>query len=235
MSESSGGGLDSFFVTSTGTEVGKTVASTLFVRVLEERGSSPRYVKPVASGCRKGHWGYRSPDEDQILARTGLGPGDVRAHLRFDAPLSPDKAAEKEDRAIDFEDLLGACRDDLDSPGSIVFEGIGGVAVPFGTERDVADLIAALSLPAFLVVSSRLGTISHTRTAAAYLESKGANLAGILLTPRDGESIEGTNRDHLRDFYPGIPVRLLSRVRQWDSPEPAMDQVEEFLDGAELG
>lgn len=232
MKEDGGEPSGSFFVTSTGTEVGKTVASTLFVRVLEEAGNAPRYVKPVASGCRNGDWGYRSPDEDQVLAHTGLGTESVRAHLRFEAPLSPDKAAERENRTIDFAALVRDCRGDLQGPRPVVFEGIGGVAVPFGSGSDVTDLIAALSLPALLVVSSRLGTISHTRTAAAYLESEGARLAGILLTPGDGDPIEETNRDHLREFFPGIPVRLLPRARDREHPGEALEVSEAFLEEA---
>jgi len=94
---------------------------------------------------------------------------------------------------------------------ALVVEGIGGVAVPFSPKTDVTDLASRLNLPLALVVSSGLGTISHTRTAVTYLRQAGVHTHGVMLTPGRGEDIEITNRDHLREIYPDRPVELLPR------------------------
>lgn len=204
--------MNDFFVTSTGTEIGKTIISELFVKTARDRDGTVGYYKPVASGCESTDWGYRSPDEAHIIERTGLSPSAVHASYRFDAPLSPDKAAEREDASIDPETVLADYSDLRDRYDSMIVEGIGGVAVPFTPDYDVSHLAADLDLPVVLVVSSHLGTISHTRTATTYLQQQNVAPAGILLTPKEGRVIESTNKQHLEEFYPDTPIRLVPEV-----------------------
>jgi dethiobiotin synthetase len=197
------------FITSTGTEIGKTIVSTLFVNDLERDYSRVGYWKPVASGCEESPYGYRSPDEIEIIEDTGLSPDQVHSTFRFDAPLSPDKAAEREDRQIKVDPILERWRNLKDSYEALVVEGIGGVAVPFSPNYDVTDLIGDLSIPPVLVVPSVLGTISYTRTAESYLSNQETPSQGIFLTPKKGRSIETTNQNHLSEFYPNKFVELL--------------------------
>lgn len=199
----------SIFVTSTGTEVGKTVVSVLLIRLLRARVDSLGYYKPVASDCDDTIYGYRSPDEAAVIEGGRLPLEDVHADQRFDAPLSPDQAAAREGRSVDVPSAVERHEELMDRYDSLVVEGIGGVAVPLTPDRDVADLAARLGLPVVLVVSSGLGTISHTRTAVEHLRAAGAPPAGLILTPARGEEIETINLDHLRELYPDRPVELL--------------------------
>ncbi len=209
----------SLFVTSTGTEIGKTVVSTLFVRILSGTDRSVGYFKPVASGCGETEYGYRSPDEVEVIRGTALPPDRVHAGARYDAPLSPDRAARREGESIELDPLLDGWERLRTRYDSVVVEGIGGVAVPFSPRADVADLAARVDVPTVLVVSSGLGTISHTRTAVGHLRDAGVPTAGILLTPARGEEIETVNRDHLREIYPDRPVELLAEF------EPTADRL----------
>jgi dethiobiotin synthetase len=43
--------MEHHFVTSTGTEIGKTLASVLLIRSLADDHETVGYWKPVASGC----------------------------------------------------------------------------------------------------------------------------------------------------------------------------------------
>lgn len=210
--------MERHFVTSTGTEIGKTFVSCLLLRSLRNQYDSIGYWKPVASGCEETEYGYRSPDEVEVLDRTELSPEEVHATYRFDAPLSPDKAAEREERFIQPGRLREEWIDIQNDYRALVVEGIGGVAVPFTPDYDVADLAQDLEIPVLLVVASRLGTISHTRTAQSYLRTHDSGASGILLTPSTGEPIEQTNREHLRSFYPDRFVELLPEL-DLKSPE----------------
>lgn len=218
--------MQNFFVSSTGTEIGKTIVSELFVNTLLRHDASVGYYKPVASGCESSEWGYRSPDEIHIIEETPLEPSQVHATYRFDAPLSPDKAAEREDASIEPGNVIEDYSDLSDRYETLVVEGIGGVAVPFSPDYDVSDLAADLDLPVVLVVSSHLGTISHTRTAEAFLDQHQVETAGILLTPAKGRDIETTNRDHLREFHPECPVRLIPDLATTDV-ESVYETIEE--------
>lgn len=216
--------MEHHFVTSTGTEIGKTLVSALMIRSLHRDHETVGYWKPVASDCEDSAYGYRSPDEVEVLDHTPLKEEDVHSTFRFDAPLSPDRAALREDRSIDPNRLESEWEDLHDRYEGLVVEGIGGIAVPFTQDYDVADLIAHLEIPVLVVVASRLGTISHTRTTLDYLRSHGPEGDGILLTPADGESIERTNRDHLREFFPEHFVDLLPRLDLENEIDPDVIQ-----------
>lgn len=207
--------MSGYFVTSTGTEIGKTLVSKYLVKASSRNGTTG-YYKPVASGCESTDWGYRSPDEAEIIDGTGLAPSDVHASYRFDAPLSPDKAAEREGESIDPDRILEDHSTLSDQYQTLIVEGIGGVAVPFTRDYDVSNLASDLALPVLLVASSYLGTISFTRTAMTYLAQVDVEPTGILLTPREGRDIETTNRDHLREFYSNPSIRLVPDVSETD-------------------
>ncbi|MBK8591838.1 MAG: AAA family ATPase [Sandaracinaceae bacterium] len=54
--------------------------------------------------------------------------------------------------------------------------------VPLDAERSIADLIAALGLPAVLVARNGLGVLSHTRAAYEALTQRAVHVAAIVLT-----------------------------------------------------
>lgn len=203
---------EAHFVTSTGTEIGKTLLSGLLLDLLDDDYDSLGYWKPVASGCEDSEYGYRSPDEIYVIDETPLNPDDVQATFRYDAPLSPDKAASKEDESIEPQKLKTCWQQLRERYDAMVVEGIGGVAVPFNPEYDVSDLANMLDIPVVMVVNSRLGTISHTRTAVNYLYQKNMETDGIILTPETGQNIEKLNRRHLKEFYTETFVGLLPQL-----------------------
>jgi len=221
----------SVFVTSTGTEVGKTLVCRACLDILRNDDRSLGYFKPVASGCRDSNWGYRSPDEIEIIRSGTLGSENVSAAFRFRDPLSPDIAAERENRSFDIDKILNDWESIRTSYDDVVVEGIGGVAVPFNNTEDVTNLIERMELPVILVVSSTLGTISHTRTAMSYLEQRNVNVPGIVLTPMKGREIERINRDHLRRFYPERNVELMPQWNKDTVSTAVYRRIESILEG----
>lgn len=194
------------FVTSTGTEVGKTVISILILHHWIDQGYEPVYWKPVASGCVESDHGYRSPDELEVLRHTPLEANQVEATYRFRAPRSPDVAAEKENRRIDIDPLLADYKDKQQAD-PVLIEGIGGVAVPLKEDWDVARFLGRLGVEPILVVKPDLGTISHTRTAVNHLRQAGVEGdPRIVMTPLDGRPIEQDNFRHFNELYPELPV-----------------------------
>ena len=108
-------------------------------------------------------------DSDTAVLLDSLGSDhsqdaiDRMSPFRFEAPLSPDMAAAREGRQIDFEALLQFCRDCAAGPEDILLiEGVGGVMVPLTRDKTVLDWIEAIDAPCLLVAGSYLGTISHT-------------------------------------------------------------------------
>jgi dethiobiotin synthetase len=135
------------------------------------------------------------------------------APWRFAAPLSPDLAAAREGRRIDFDALVGWCRREIDAnAGLLLVEGIGGAMVPLDARRTVRDWIAALGIPALLVAGSHLGALSHTLSALAALREVGVAPVAIVVN----ESADSTVSlaDTLASLGPhvgGVPLLVLRR------------------------
>ena len=177
--------MRAFFVTASGTEVGKTVVACLLCRQLSAVGKRVRAVKPVITGFADGAPG--GTDTALLLDAQGLDatPEAIAeaSPWRFSAALSPDMAARREGRSIDFGQLVDFCRGLRDEAGDVLLiEGLGGVLVPLTERETVADWIAALAVPALLVTGSYLGTLSHTLTAAEALKARGVPLAAVIVS-----------------------------------------------------
>ena len=140
-----------YFVTGTGTDVGKTYITKLLCK---EKGWSA--LKPVECGS----------NDSKILGCQPL--------YKFKAPLAPNMAAKLEGVEIDFNKIIEFCQ----KSAANLIEGAGGVMSPITDDKTNLDLIKALGLPVILVCGSYLGSITHTLTALAVL--KGMQVEVIL-------------------------------------------------------
>jgi len=205
--------MTTLFVTASGTDVGKTFVAVRLIAELRGAGYRVRALKPVASGFDAG----RGADSDtgQLLRAQGrtldVASLDAVSPWRFAAALSPDMAAARERRAIPFDALVGFCRAPSDADVTLI-EGIGGVMVPLDGEHTVLDWIVALDAPVLLVVGSYLGTLSHSLTAAATLETRGAALAGVVVSESAEQPVAAeVTAATLRRFLPTTTVHVLPR------------------------
>lgn len=222
-----------FFVTGTGTGVGKSVVTAALVREVRERGEKVRALKPVISGYPDAS-GAPS-DSEVLLAALGLAAdSDAIAEIspwRFRAPLSPDMAAAREGRTIDFERLTAFTRTSAADPGALLIEGVGGVLVPLDREHSVLDWIAASGLPPLLVAGSYLGTLSHTLCALAALRERTLRPRAIVISEslESPVSLEET-RETLRRFAGDVPIALCPRVsgeKPWERCAALLPQLED--------
>jgi dethiobiotin synthetase len=205
--------VSTLFVTASGTEIGKTFVCRRLIAELKAAGQPLRAVKPVASGFDADDPG--GTDTVLLLKALGIDPTperiDATTPWRFRLPLSPDMAASREGRTIDFDGLVAFCRST--QPGALtLIEGIGGVMTPIGERLTVLDWIAALRCPALLVTGGYLGTLSHTLTAAGMLAARKVDVAAIIVnaSPELPVPVEETAAT-LRRFVPGVPVVPMAR------------------------
>lgn len=180
------------FVTSTGTGIGKTFVSAGLIRYLRAEGRAVDAFKPVISGFDPAH--VDQSDTGILLAALGLPASEAQIERispwRFAAPLSPDMAAAKEDRAVDFEALADFSRSALTAANdATIIEGVGGIMVPLDRSHTVLDWMKALDLPVLLVAGSYLGSLSHTLSAAAVLRQHGCKLAMIVVSESESSGV----------------------------------------------
>ena len=184
--------MTAIFVTATGTDIGKTFVSVGLIRELRRRGRAVAALKPIASGFEE--WSAPASDPARLLAALGVPASAAAiariAPFRYRAPLSPDMAAAREGREVDFDALVAFCRKEIGSRSDVLLiEGIGGVMVPLDDRHTVLDWMAELDLPALLVAGSYLGTISHTLTALAALRQRAIAVRAIVVSETDGSSV----------------------------------------------
>ena len=151
------------------------------------------------------------------------------APWRFAAPLSPDMAARREGKSIDFAALVDFCRSEAKKAQDVfLIEGIGGLMVPFTSEATVLDLIAALRIRPLLVAGTYVGSLSHTLTALAVMRQRDLSPSALVLnkSPNSAASPEET-ADSLRGFHPDLPIVILRR-------DPAPENAAAFAKLAEI-
>lgn len=172
----------SLFITSTGTDQGKTYATRLLCKQLGRVTA----IKPVISG-------YNTDDEASDTAlileasQSGLTVEEC-SPWRFKEPVSPDLAAGLEGKAINFNELVEFC-----SQSKVqIIEGAGGVMSPITTQHTNLDLIEATRSEVLLVSSLYLGCISHILTALAVIAQRNLIVRGLVLTPVSLENMPAT-------------------------------------------
>jgi len=208
------------FVTGAGTGVGKTLIACALVHRLRARGEAVRVLKPVATGFDGAD---AESDTALLLAAAGepASPEAIAACTpwRFGPALAPAMAAAREGRAIPYDDLIGHCRAALDGEAFTIIEGIGGVMVPLGGGRTVADWIAALGIPAVLVAGSYLGALSHALTALAAARAAGIPVAGLVVSESEESPVPlAETVGALRDHAAGIPILAVPRLAPGPHP-----------------
>jgi dethiobiotin synthetase len=173
------------FVTGTGTDVGKTFVTAALIGHMRAAGRTVEAIKPLVSGFDPAS----AAESDPGVLLAALGRPATIAEIerispwRFAAPLSPDLAAKREGRAIDFDALVEFSRHRAEaSRGSLFIEGVGGIMVPLDERQTVLDWMSALRYPLILVVGSYLGTISHALTALDVLARRKLDVAAVVVS-----------------------------------------------------
>jgi dethiobiotin synthetase len=172
--------MNSYFVTGTDTDVGKTLASAVLTYVLKAC-----YWKPIQSGIADA-----PPDTVTVQQLTEL-PADhfLKPVYEFQASLSPDQAAAKESIIINIESIQLPF---LNKP--LIVEGAGGIYVPLNEEHCMLDLMKKMALPVIIVARGTLGTINHTLLTIEGLRQNNIPIHGIIfngdLNPANQKAIE---------------------------------------------
>ena len=211
--------MPAVFVTASGTDIGKTYVAEALLGQWRASGRTVAVLKPILSGYDPAE--AAGSDTGRLLTASGveITPEsiDLVSPWRYAAPLSPDMAAAREGRNVPVDDVIAYCAAAIaesDEVGmSLLIEGIGGVMVPLDETRTVADLIAALGIPAILVGGSYLGSLSHTMTAYEALRSRNIAVDCIIISETPDSDVPlAETRDVLARFVQSAPVGVMPFV-----------------------
>jgi dethiobiotin synthetase len=225
--------MTAYFVTSTGTDIGKTFVTAGLIRHLRGAGAGVDALKPIVSGYDSSV--VETSDPAVLLAALGrhVSADEIRrvTPWRFRAPLAPDIAAAREGRSIAFDELIAYSRKAVDAASGILFiEGVGGIMVPLDGNRTVLDWMAALNIPLLLVVGGYLGTISHTLTALDVIAQRKLSIAAIVVSESERNPVELDDTvDSIMRFSNGVDVIGLPRLPGGLNQHPAFARIAAHL------
>lgn len=175
--------MNGFFITGTGTEVGKTIVTASLTLGFNRHGIQCCPVKPIASG---GEWtGDTLISGDAILYKRLAELKEPLNQLNpfcLEYPASPHFAAEWENVSIPVQALIDETKQISERYGAVLIEGAGGWLVPLQDRFFMRDLAKAFGLPIIVVSANVLGTINHTLLTVESIRQSGQTVAGVIFT-----------------------------------------------------
>jgi dethiobiotin synthetase len=153
------------FVTGIGTDVGKTVVSSVLVEALKAD-----YWKPIQTGS------FFSTDTTKL--QKWVSNTESKFHPEgylLKQYMSPHAAAELEGIDINIDDIRLP-----ETTNTLIIEGAGGLMVPLNREHFMIDLITKFDAEVILVIQNYLGSINHTLLSIDALKTRGANIIGVV-------------------------------------------------------
>jgi dethiobiotin synthetase len=225
--------MSAIFITATGTDIGKTFVTCGLIRHGRANGRTVHAIKPVVTGFDQANWQHSDPGVLLAALKSPIAMDEIEriSPWRFAAPISPHMAAAREQRVIDFAQVVQFCRQAIAGlRGSLLIEGIGGIMVPLDDRHTVLDLISLLRVPVLLVTGSYVGTLSHTFTALEVLARRNIDIAAIVVneTPASASSLEETAKT-LEQFVAPLDIVALPRLPADARDHPAFARLAALL------
>ena len=185
------------FITGIGTDVGKTIASSIIVEALEAD-----YWKPIQAGDLD--------HSDTNKVEKYISNTNTKFHnnaYALQTPASPHVAAEIDGITIDIKNII-----EPETKNHLIVEGAGGIYVPLNDTDCIIDLIQS-DYKVIVVSRHYLGSINHTLLTIEILKSRKLNVAGIVFSGDENKATERIILDKTK-------VPMIGRIDN----EPYFDQ-----------
>lgn len=198
------------YMLGTGTDVGKTYITALWLKKLRESGHDVAYYKAAVSGAPS----ISESDAGYVKQVAGLSQDEnTLLSYIFDEAVSPHLASRHEGKVIDRTVVNQNFYNVANTHAYTTMEGSGGIICPLHvTDTELymlEDVVKDLRLPTIVVATAALGTINSTVLTIHYLQSKGITVKGIIVNQYTGNPMEEDNCIMIERLT-GIPV--LDRV-----------------------
>ena len=162
------------FITGIGTDVGKTIASSIVVEALEAD-----YWKPIQAGD------LDNSDSHKVKSLVSNEKSQFHENShKLNTPASPHLAAQLDGITIDLKKIK-----EPKTKNNLVIEGAGGILVPLNDKDCVVDLIQK-DYKVIVVSRHYLGSINHTLLTIEALQNRKINIAGIIFNGNENKATE---------------------------------------------
>ena len=189
--------LNSFFITGTDTDVGKTYITAGLAVSFRKMGIDVGVMKPFAAGNAQKK-GFKSEDVE-ILSRAAQvnDPEELINPQFFPIPASPYTAWKNLKTKPKISTILSSFKKLSKLHDVLLVEGMGGVMTPILKNYHVTHLIKDMKIPTIIVTRSRIGTVNHTMMTVKMCNEFKIPIKGIIINnfDSDGYKIKELTRD----------------------------------------
>ena len=210
-----------YFVTATGTDVGKTFVTALLVKKWRDSGIDADYYKAALSGAelRDGKWVAGDADYVKRIANLPDSQEQLVSYVYKEA-VSPHLAARKEGNPVDLTkvkaDFEAAC-----ARHEFIFaEGSGGIICPIRYDDQkifLEDIIKTVNLPILVVTTAALGSINACVLTVEYDRSRGLDIRGLIVNRYGSSGNLEMEDDNIRMMQDLTGLEILAKVKDGDS------------------
>lgn len=210
-----------YFVTATGTDVGKTFITALLVKKWRDSGIDAGYYKAALSGAelRDGKWVAGDADYVKRIANLSDTQEQLVSYIYKEA-VSPHLAARKEGIPVEFSkvqaDFEAAC-----ARHEFIFaEGSGGIICPIRYDDQkifLVDIMKTLGLPLLIVTTAALGSINACVLTVEYARSRGLDVRGLIVNRYGCSGNLEMEDDNIRMMQDLTGLEILAKVKDGDT------------------
>lgn len=196
--------MTAYFVTATGTEIGKTYIAAELLKAARAKRMSVSATKPLMSGFSEGE--LSASDAGRLLTAMGqevtsASVSEVCLH-RFEAPIAPNVAMRTAGVDQNYAAIVKFIQGRLVGDDEFhLVEGAGGLMSPVTDDKLHSDLITDLGLPVILVTTGYLGAVSHTLTALECLKQMKVEVAAVVVSQPTPDA--------------QAPEHLMGEIKRW--------------------
>lgn len=211
-----------YFVTATGTDVGKTFITALLVKKWRDSGINAGYYKAALSGAelRDGKWVAGDADYVKRIANLPDTQEQLVSYVYREA-VSPHLAARKEGNPVELAKVTADFEAALSRHEFIFAEGSGGIICPIRKDDNqtifLEDIMKALGLPLLIVTTAALGSINACVLTVEYARSRGIPVRGIIVNRYGMSGNLEMEDDNIAMMHDMTGLEILAKVKEGDT------------------
>ena len=223
----------SYFVTGTDTDSGKTLVSAALLHAWSKQGLETLGIKPVAAGCELIDGELKNDDALALMAQASIELSYSQVNpVALEPAIAPHIAAAQAGVNLNSDRLAAYCRGTLMRKyDRALVEGAGGWRVPLNDREPLSRLAQELGFPVILVVGMKLGCLNHALLTAEAIRRDGLQLAGWVANRAEPQMAEFDA--NLEWLTKAIGVPRLGTIPHLSAPSAA--EAAQYLDLSSLG
>jgi len=210
-----------YFITATGTDVGKTFITALLVKKWRDSGIDAGYYKAALSGAelRNGKWVAGDADYVKRIANLPDTQEQLVSYVYKEA-VSPHLAARKEGNPVEIAKVQADFEAATKRHEFIFAEGSGGIICPIRYDDQkifLVDIMKTLNLPLLIVTTAALGSINACVLTVEYARSRGLDVRGLIVNRYGSSGNLEMEDDNIRMMQDLTGLEILAKVKDGDA------------------